>query len=501
MNISSFISRNANFHSHYKAIICSDDGREFTWSDLDKIVNKFGNALLNDGVKRGDTVAIYLPNSPEYLFAFFALQRIGAIAVPFNILLTTREASYILNNTRAKLMIGASKEVQEHIISAREQFKYLERIITVGEELEGTTNLYSFISEASEVLETVDSRPDDAALLVYTSGTTGQPKGAIITCNNLMANGTLSSTVLHINDEDLLLTGAPFCHIFFVLTVLGTFNSGAGILTMRQFHPEKTLQLISKYQVTHFAGVPAMFIFMVKSFDKNKHDLSSLRFVQSAGAAMPVEHVKEIEEKFGVKLAELYGATETSSTVTYNRMGHNKNGSVGKAAYGVQVKLVDTLGNEVKNGEIGEILVKSPGIFKGYWEMPEATEAAFEGDWFRTGDLANCDSDGNYYIVDRIKDMIISGGYNVYPREIEEVIYQHPKVMEAAVLGVKEPNLGEVPKAFVSLKEGQIMADQELIDFMHDKLASYKVPRSIEFVPNLPKSPTGKILKNELRVK
>ncbi|MCL6477445.1 MAG: long-chain fatty acid--CoA ligase [Peptococcaceae bacterium] len=498
MNISSLITDNASFHPHYKAVICGDDGREFTWSELDSIVNKLSNALVNMGVKKGDRVAIYLPNSPEYIFTYFAAARIGAIASPFNIIFKTGEIAYILNNSRAKILVGASEEIEQNVIGTNAQTPYLEKIITVGRPVQGTIDFYSLISEASEDFKTVDLSPDELVTLMYTSGTTGKPKGAMLSHGNFMAIAEVNSLFVQINDQDLFMTCAPYCHIFFVMTVMAPFYAGAGVLTLKRFDAEKVLELISRYQVTHFGGVPTMYIFMLQKYESGKYNLKSWRVAKSAAASMPVEVINEIVEKFGVFFCESYGATETSSTVVHNRLGHGKAGSVGPVGRGSQVKVVDESGNQLPVGEVGEILVKGPGVFKGYWEMPEATKEAFDGEWYRTGDLGKFDEDGYLYIVDRKKDMLICGGYNVYPREVEEAIYQHPKVLEAAVVGIKDPVRGEVPKAFIRLKDGEEMTDQEMIDFLKQRIASYKVPRNIEFMSELPKNPTGKILKRKL---
>lgn len=500
MNISDLISINASFQPQYKAIISGDDGREFTWEELDKIVNKLSNALVNMGVQKGDRVAIYLANSPEYLFAYFAVARIGAVATPFNILFKTGEISYILKNSRARFLIGSSDETMQNVIGAKAQLPYLEKIITVGSPVKGTVEFNSLINEYPEDFKPVDCSSEDLVTLMYTSGTTGQPKGAMLSHGNFMAIARLNSLFVQLNDQDLYMTCAPFCHIFFVQTVLGPFYAGAGVLTLKRFDPVTVLELISRYQVTHFGGVPTMYIFMLQKYESSKYKLKSWRVAKSAGASMPVEYIRQIEEKFGVHFAESFGATETSSTVVYNRLGHGKAGSVGPVGRGNQVKVVDESGKVLPAGEIGEILVKGPGICKGYWEMPKATREAFDGEWYRTGDLGKYDEDGYFYIVDRKKDMLICGGYNVYPREVEEVIYQHPKVMEVAVLGIKDPVRGEVPKAFIRLKDGEEMTDQQLIDFCKQKMASYKVPRHIEFMPELPKSPTGKILKRFLEL-
>lgn len=499
MNISNLIKQHVYHQPDNMAVICGDDGREFTWAQLDRIVNKLGNALKYLGVRRGDVVALYLPNSPEFLFAYFAATRIGAVALPFNILFRTEEIAYILENSRARILVGQSFEVENYFASERDRFPYIEKVITVGEPVAGCLDMYALIEDASDELEMVDCMPDELGALVYTSGTSGHPKGAMLSHGNLEAMGKLSSIALHINDRDTLLTGAPFCHICYVLSTLGPFNVGAGIVTLKRFNPERALELIEKHRVTHFSGVPTMYIFMLNCYDPAKHNISTLRMAHCAGAPMPVEHIERIEETFGVGFVELYGTTETCSTITYNRLGHKKIGSIGQPAYGVQVKVVDEDGNEVAPGEIGEFIVKGPGIFRGYWEMPEATKEAFFGDWYRTGDLGKCDEDGYLYILDRKKEMIVSGGYNVYPRELEEIIYQHPKVMEAAVLGEKDPVRNEVPKAYIALKENETMTEDELIEFCSKRMASYKVPRYIEFLPELPKSPNGKILKRMLK--
>jgi len=497
-NISSIITKNAYIQPHEKALICGEDGMTFTWLELDQIINKFSNALKYIGVKKGDVVSLYLPNWPEFIISYFAVTRVGAVILPFNILFRTDEISYILNNSRTKILIGASEEIKKYLLPVKDRFPYLENIIAVGEDAPNCLNFHSLISNASSHLDPVECDPEDLACLVYTSGTSGNPKGVMLTHNNLEAIGALSSIALYINDKDLLLTGAPFCHICFVLSVIGPFKVGAGVVTMQHFSPRRTLELISRYRITHFTGVPTMFIYMLEEFKKNKYDLRSLRLVYSAGAAMPVQYIEEIKQKFGVGFIELYGATETSSIVSYNRLGHEKKGSAGQPAYGIQVKVVDKAGKELPTGEIGEIVVKGPGIFRGYWEMPEATRDAFYDGWYRTGDIGKLDEDGYLYIVDRLKEMIISGGYNVYPREVEDILYQHPMVAEVAVIGQKDPLYSEVPKAFVRLRDEASTTESELINFCRQRMAAYKVPRFIEFVSELPKSPTGKILKREL---
>jgi len=498
MNISSIITENAKFHPHYNAIICGDDGREYNWMELDELINKFGNSLKKMGVKKGDVVAIYLPNSPEFIITYFAVIRIGAIVLPFNIQFKTCEIFTILNNSGAKVLVGASEEVEQYVIPKKFLFTSLEKIITVGKPINDTFDFYAMITDSSPELETVDCNPNDLACLIYTSGTCGTPKGAMISHGNLFANGNYHLAILHMNDQDLLLSGCPYCHIFFLSSVFGPFMCGAGIVTMKRFKAENALDLMSKYKVTHFAGVPTMFIYLLNKYDRNKWNLGQLRYMLSGGAGMPLDYIKEIEANFGHIFCEAYGITEATSIVAYNRLGHNRNGSVGLPPKGVEVKIVDPKGRQLPEGEIGEILVKGPSVFQGYWRMPEATAEAFDGEWYHTGDLGRLDKDGYLYIVDRLKHMILSGGYNVYPSEVEGIIYRNPKVKEVAVVGIEDSALFQVPKAYVCLNDNMEMTEQELIDFCKQRMAYYKVPRQVEFVAELPKNSTGKIIKRLL---
>ncbi|HHX23069.1 MAG: class I adenylate-forming enzyme family protein [Tepidanaerobacteraceae bacterium] len=501
MNISSIISQNVSFYSRCKAIIASEDGRTYTWAELEKNINKLGNALLNFGVRRGEIVAVYLPNSPEVVLTYFAIARIGAIFLPINIHLKTNEISHILNNSRSHFLIGSSVEIKDRVINQRFLFPHLRKVITVGDYVDGCADFYSLMEAGSSELETYDCAEDEPCALVYTSGTTGKPKGAILSHGNILSIGAIDAELLHINDQDLLLTATPYCHIFFVQTIVAPFIKGAGIITMNRFSPEKSLEIISRYKVTHYCGVPTMYVYMLNRFNRNKYDLKSWRVAQTAGASMPAKYIRQIEEKFGVNICETYGTTETSSCITYNRIGHGKVGSVGRVARGIQIKVVDNTGREMPADKVGEILVKSPGMFLGYWEMPEATKAAFNDGWYRTGDLGIYDKDGYFYIVGRKNELIISGGYNIFPKEVEDVIHSHPKVAEAAVVGVENPELNEVPKAFVVMKPGEHMTEEELIHFCKGELADYKVPLYVEFIQELPKTSTGKILKALLQKK
>ncbi|MGB9903795.1 MAG: AMP-binding protein, partial [Desulfotomaculales bacterium] len=322
MNLARMIEKNARRIPQYPAVISEKE--RLSWEEFNRRVNRLANALTSLGVGKGDRVAMYLPNSPEYLVTYFAIAKTGAVAVPFNIMFKSSEITYIVNNSRAKVLVAAAAEAKANALGIRDQLPSLEKIILVGEEPAGgvfSGEILSFeellASAGNDEFAAVDRAPDDLVTILYTSGTTGRPKGAMLTHNNFYANAELNACyVLHINDQDCFLTGTPFCHIFFVLTVLGPVYKGAAVVTMPRFFPDKALELISRFRVTHFAGVPTMYIYMLEAYRNapEKYDLRSWRFAQSAGAAMPAEFIPQIEETFGVGFCECYGSTETSST-------------------------------------------------------------------------------------------------------------------------------------------------------------------------------------------
>lgn len=501
MNLSNIVAKNAGWNPGATAIICTETDRKYTYGEFNTLINRFGNALLEMGIAKGDRVAIYLPNSPEFIIAHFAIARIGAVAVPFNIMFKESEIKYIMNNSQAKMLIAAAKEAATNVSGILPELSALKQVITVDEShLAGAVSFAAMLSSGKDELVISECAPDDTVSILYTSGTTGQPKGAMLTHNNFLSNAGLNNKVLHVNDQDLFYTGTPFCHIFYVLSVLGPINAGAGLVVSPRFMPDKTLASIGKYRVTHYAGVPTMWIYMLDEYTPEKYDVASWRFAQSAGASMPGEYIRKIVDTFGVGFCECYGSTETSSTVTYGRLGHGKVGSIGPPAPGYRVKVIGEDGRELGRDEVGELVVKGPGVFKGYWKMPEATLDVLSDDgWYKTGDLGQFDSDGYYYIVDRKKDMIICGGYNIYPREIEEVLYTHPKVLEAVVIGIPDKEKGEIPKAFITLKQDAPAEPAEIIQFCKERMAAYKSPRFVDFVKEFPKNPTGKILKRVIR--
>ena len=505
MNISKMVETHALRNPDREAVIA--ENAVLSWLEFNSRIDSLGSALKQLGVEKGDRVALHLPNSPEYMISYFAVARIGAVVVPLNIMYKRTEIKYIINNSGASVFIAPAENAKENILGILDQLPGVKHLIVTGEEIEGGTLSFSRLIEEHKgsSLEILECDPDDTVTIMYTSGTTGQPKGAVLTHSNFWEQARLMAHyVLHINDQDRFLPATPYTHIFFVFGVLGPIYKGATVVCMPRFFPDIALEWISKYRVTHFCGVPTMYIQMLHHYQENQgeYDLRSWRFAQSAGAAMPEELIYRVEDNFNVGYCECYGSTETSTTCTYERLGHVKPGSIGLPPHNWQVKIVNDENREVPVGEVGEILVKGPGLFKKYWEMPEETAAAFTGDgWFHTEDLAYEDEDGYMFMVGRKKEMIICGGYNIYPREIEELLYTHPAILEAAVVGISDETRGEIPKAFVVLKPNQQVAADEIVSFCKERIAAYKVPRVVEFMSDLPKSATGKILKQRLAEK
>jgi long-chain acyl-CoA synthetase len=341
---------------------------------------------------------------------------------------------------------------------------------------------------------------DDTAVIMYTSGTTGKPKGAELTNLNVFYVSQVAGGLVPGAPGDVFLAVLPLFHVFGQTSLMNVaIWRGATVTLVPRFDAAKVLEVMQRDKVTHFGGVPTMFFGLVNAPERKNYDTSSLKYAVSGGAAIPLEILKAFNKEFGVEILEGYGLSETSPTVTFNLPGKSKPGSVGDPIWGVEVKLVGNNDEEVAQGEMGEILVRGPNVMKGYYKRPEETAQVMRKGWFHTGDIAYKDEEGYYFIVDRMKDMIIRGGYNVYPREVEEILYQHGSVLEAAVIGIPHPKLGEEIKAFVTLKSNLTANAEELIEFTKNRIANYKYPRLVEFLSELPKNSTGKILKIELR--
>ena len=495
------------------AVIFND--MKLSYAAVNAAANQIANGLASIGIRPGDKVALSCPNLPFFPIVYYGILKTGAVVVPLNVLLKGREVAYHLADSDAKayfcfqgtpdLPMGQFGHEGFTQTSSCEHFFMITIDPAGASPIEGTMTLGQLMYGRPPTFDTVATRPDDTAVILYTSGTTGSPKGAELTHSNMLLNARLSDTMYHAEADDVHLVTLPLFHSFGQTVQMNSgFYNRSALTLLPRFDPDAALGIMQRDNVTIFAGVPTMYWAMLNHPNPEKFDLAkiarTLRLAVSGGSAMPVEVMRAFGEKFGVQILEGYGLSETSPVATFNRLDHTpKPGSVGLPVWGVQVRLVDPLDHDVPQGEMGEIVMKGHNIMKGYYKKPEATAEAMRGGWFHSGDLGHVDEDGYIYITDRVKDMIIRGGFNVYPREIEEVMITHPAVSLAAVVGVADEGHGEEIKAYVILKQGQYVSEDELIVWCRDCMAAYKYPRIIEIRETLPMTATGKILKRELR--
>jgi len=446
------------------------------------------------GVQPGDRVGMVLPNVLSFPVVFYGALIAGAAVVPMNPLLKAREVEYYLRDSGARLVV-ALDAVADAATEAAAAVGV--DAVTVGPVDPGAT----LDGSGSGDLEPREDQ--DAAVILYTSGTTGPPKGAELTHANLRGNArTTQETLLEGTPEDVVMGCLPLFHVFGLTCALNAgVLAGSCLTLLPRFDGAKALEIIERDRVTVFEGVPTMFTAMLHSPDRDRHDVSSLRLCVSGGSAMPVEVMRGFEEAFGCIVLEGYGLSETSPVASFNHPhAERKPGTIGTPIRGVEMRLVDDEGRDVATGDVGEIAIRGENVMKGYWNRPEETAKAIPDGWFRTGDLARQDEDGYFAIVDRKKEMIIRGGYNVYPREIEEALYEHPAVAEAACVGTPHPDLGEEVVAAVALKPGTQADPAELQAWVKERVAAYKYPRHVWLVEALPKGPTGKILRRAVEV-
>lgn len=470
------------------------DDIELSYGVIEGLSQRVAGLLRANDIQPGDRVALISPNIPPMPAVYYGILRYGAVVVPLNPLLKAREVEFHLNDAGAKLAFafeGVLGEVQEGAKAGGVEVVSMDSSFA---KMLGGHDAVSAVAEAD---------PSDTAVILYTSGTTGRPKGAELTHENLQSNAELSRSLFSITPEDVLFGGLPFFHIFGQTCALNSaVSAGATITILPKFDPVKAMEIIQRDKVTIFLGVPTMYIGLLGVPDRDNYDVSALRLAASGGAALPLEVLRGFESSFDATLLEGYGLSETSPVVCFNQMdGIRKPGSIGTAVRGAELRVLDEQGQEVAPGEVGELAVSGGYVMKGYWNNPEATEAAIPDGWFRTGDMARMDEDKVFFIVDRKKDMILRGGYNVYPREVEEVLYEHPAVSEAAVLGQPDEVHGEEVVAVVVLKEdAEPVQPEEIRDFVAERIAAYKYPRRVVIAEELPKGPTGKILKREIKV-
>ncbi|HTQ20664.1 long-chain fatty acid--CoA ligase [Mycobacterium sp.] len=490
MNLASNLIDTVSRHGSRTAIKLDDV--ELTYSALDEGSARVAGLLRAKGVRPGDRVGIMLPNSPYFALVYYGALRAGSVVVPMNVLLKSREVRFYLENSAAKVVFAWHEFASAAEAGATEAGA--ECVLVEPGEFE------ELLASAEPAPDVVDRAPEDTAVILYTSGTTGTPKGAQLTHGNLGRNCQIAQQLFSMTEQDAVFGGLPLFHAFGQSCALNTVvRAGACLTLLPRFDPAKALEIFDRDGVSVFAGVPTMYTALLHQ--ASEHDVR-LRVCVSGGAALPVEVLRGFEERFDCKLLEGYGLSETSAIASFNHPDRErKPGSIGTPVEGVQMKIVDLHGAEVAQGEVGEIFIRGHNVMKAYWNRPEATAEAIDADgWFHSGDVGKVDEDGYFFIVDRMKDLIIRGGYNVYPREIEEVLYEHPAVREAAVIGIPHDELGEEVAAAVALKEGEQLSADELQAYVKSQVAAYKYPRTIWFVDELPKTPTGKILKRAIEV-
>lgn len=489
-------------------------GKDTSYGEFEQTIGRFAQGLQDLGIQKGDHVAFLLGNTPHYLIALYATMRLGATAIPVNPIYTPDEISYIIRNGDVKAIVALDAllplvEMGVQAFPQVEVFIVCETAADAAEKVAGLsgaakTKTYLFshiVAKASGSLESVNVTEDDTAIILYTSGTTGNPKGAMLTHGNVYSNARDVSTYLGYRADDRIIATLPVFHVFALTVVVNApLLSGATVLLTPRFSPGEIFALAKEKKATVFAGVPTMYNFLYQLQDGNPEDFSTIRLAISGGASLPVALLHNFEEKFNVRVSEGYGLSEASPVTCFNPLDRDrKAGSIGTSINNVENRIVDEYGQDVAVGEVGELIVRGPNVMKGYYKMPEETAVAIHDGWLYTGDLARKDEEGYFYIVDRKKDMIIVGGFNVYPREVEEVLFTHNDIVEAAVVGFPDSDFGEAVHAYVVLKDVAKTTTEDIVAYCAQHLVKYKLPKVIEIIEELPKNTTGKILRRSLK--
>lgn len=512
LNLSCVLETSAREHPDKHALVFGP--MRLTFSEVNRMANQVARGLWEAGIRPGDKVALSCPNIPYFPIAYYGILKAGAVVVPLNVLFKRRELAYHLADSEAKAYLCF--EGTDTLPMAEEGWTAFQQshgcksfwVMTLAPGAESPfpgVPTFAELMAQPEDFDTVQTSPDDTAVILYTSGTTGRPKGAELMHSNIMMNAMLSQSLFRTGPEDTQVVVLPLFHSYGQTCQMNAgFLAGLTSILIPRFDADDVLRAFQDESVTLFSGVPTMYWSLLNCPNAEKYDLEkisrTLRICGSGGAAMPVEVLKAFEEKFGVTILEGYGLSETSPVATFNRIDRpRKVGSIGLPITGVEVRVVDDDMNEVAPGELGEIVIRGHNIMKGYYKRPAETAEAFRGGWFHSGDLGRMDEDGYFYVVDRTKDMILRGGFNVYPREIEEVLMSHPAVSLASVIGVPDGVYGEEVKAFIVRAPWANVTEAEIIAWSKKEMAGYKYPRYIEFRDALPMTATGKVLKTELR--
>ncbi len=500
--------------------ILDPSGLTMTYNELDERVSQLAGGMLELGVAKGDKVGLWMPNIPEWVIAYFAIARVGAVVVPMNTRYKSHEVEYILDNSEATTLFAvdafAGIDYLKMIGGIRSRLANLKYVIIVGEPGDDMHGFDSVVERGRSLLG--DSRladreascdPQDNVFILYTSGTTGNPKGAMLSHHNIAKNAEQVTEVLHTTEKDVFLLAVPFFHCFgCVMGIAGSITWGAAMVPMQIFKPVEALQLVERFGVSVLYGVPTMFVLELEEYrsgkpDGSAYDVSTLRTGIMAGAPCPVEVMRGTMEEMHCNVSIAYGLTEASPVITMTRFEDSigrRVETVGRALEGIEVKIADDDKVPVPNGEMGELACRGYNVMMGYYKMPDKTaESIDEDDWLYSGDLATIDDEGYVQIVGRKKDMLICGGFNVYPAEIEEYLFTHPKVQNVSVIGVADSVMGEVAAAYVIPRAGTSVSPQELVDFCVGEIANFKVPRYVEIVDAFPMTQSGKIQKFRLR--
>jgi long-chain acyl-CoA synthetase len=518
LNLASSLADSAVWYPDHTAIICGD--RHFSFAELEQWVARISEILVIQGLRTGDKVMLLAPNVPEFTAAYYAILRVGGVVVPINTLLLPHEIAGLLEHSDSRYFI-AWHALAEKAVRAFESVESCQNLFLIGakrEELPASILSHHAVSPlhypkkfvldelydcVHGVIDYVQTSPDDTAVILYTSGTTGKSKGVELTHFNIFSNALYSKEkALYIEHESVTIAVLPLFHTFGQTAIQNTsIMAGSTMVLVPQFDPRRVLADIEKRGVTCIAAVPTMYNLMNQSQRRHNYNVSSLRVAISGGASLPPSIFYEFEKLFGIKMIEGYGLSETSPIVcvtpAYSK--ENKVGSIGPEFFGSQARIMRADGSFAEAGEVGELVVRGHNVMKSYYKDPSATESAFTNSWFHTGDIAKMDDDRFFYIVDRAKDVIIRAGMNIYPREVEEILHNHPAIIEASVIGIPDNTLSENVVACVSIQQGITVTATEIQKYCRERLATYKCPKFVEFMNVLPKSSTGKILKRELR--
>ena len=497
-NVSEMLKVTASRFTNREAIY--DETKRMTYGELDQEVTRLAKGLTDLGVTSGDHVAIALTNSCEFVIAFYAIARAGAVSIPVNPFFSKQEASYILQQTGAKIIFCSAEKYYGEL---QQEIEHLETLISVGFKAGGYVSYESLI-ESNKNVEDVQVEPkEDLFSIMFTSGTTGKPKGAMLTHENVLFSAIAGAKVMKCTETDVFLIPNPLFHIMGTTLIIRAIYCGGRLVVMKKYSVTNALSLIESEKITIHPGVPTMFALELNSSDFDKYDYSSLRTGEMAAAPCPVEIVKQIRTKMHCNVLVAYGSTETSATLTVTGFDDDdtlRSETVGRAVPGVKLKVVDDNRQGLGIGEVGELACKGPGVTKGYYNQPEETAQAIDHEgWFYTGDIATIDENGYVRIVGRKKDVIIRGGFNIYPRELEEALHEHPEVAEVAVIGLADPLFGELTCACIVLKYGASSSEEAFQEYMKERFVKYKIPDKVVFLEELPVTASGKLSKLKLQ--